>query len=120
MKTTSLYFAAAAAAPTMINVLGYDLPVLASILSVICVVLASFIAPAPKMSLVKRGALVALLVILLLALAISDPLRNPLIATCWATGIGYSGLPIIEKISARVKAAVGTLFNEKSEDAAGV
>jgi hypothetical protein len=116
MKLPGLYFAAASAAPVMINVLGYNLPVLASILSVVCVALASFIAPAPKLSWLKRTALVTLLSIILLALAISDPLRNPLMSTCWAIGIGYSGMPIIQKISERVKAALGTLLNVKEEE----
>lgn len=102
MKPYAIYIAAASAGPVTIDVLGYDLPVLSAIISVLGVVLASMIAPPPPLSLVKKIALTALLVILMLALVISDPTRSPLLSTAWAIGIGYTGLPIIQAISDRI------------------
>lgn len=103
--------AAAAAGPVMINVLGYDVPVLAAILSIAGVILASMIAPPPARHLNRwqAGALVALLCILVLGLVISDPQRSLLVSTCWAIAIGYAGLPIIQAIRDRIFPQVADL-----------
>lgn len=109
MKPYLIYAAAAAVGPVTVDVLGYDLPVLSAIISVLGVVLASMIAPPPPLTLVKKLALTALLVLLMLALVISDPARSPLLSTAWAIGIGYTGLPIIQAISDRIFARSGEL-----------
>lgn len=113
MKPYLIYMAAAAIGPVTIDVLGYDLPVLSAIISSLGVVLASLIAPPPPLSLVKKVALICLLVILMLALVISDPTRSPLLSTAWAIGIGYTGLPIIQAISDRI-------FNRSSQLIGGI
>lgn len=96
------------AAPVMVNVLGYDVPVLTAILSIAGVILASMIAPPPSRQLTRTQtiALVALLCVLVLCLVISDPSRSLLLSTCWAIGIGYAGLPIIQMIRDRIFPAV--------------
>lgn len=109
-KPLLIYAAAAASAgPVMVDVLGYDVPVLSAGLSVIGVVLATIIAPPPELSMVQRVALTALLVILMLALVISDPSRSPVMSTCWAIGIGYTGLPIIQSISTLIRGRTAEL-----------
>lgn len=100
---------AAVAGPVMINVLGYDVPVLAAITSVLGVVLASLIAKPPALGLIQRIALIALLCILTLALVISDPQRSLIVSTCWAICIGYTGLPVIQAIQARLLPQAGDL-----------
>jgi len=96
--------AAAVSGPVMINVLGYDVPALAAILSIAGVILASLISPPPSRQLTRMQttALVALLCILVLGLVISDPHRSLLVSTCWAIAIGYAGLPIIQAIRDRI------------------
>ncbi len=96
--------AAAASGPVMINILGYNVPALAALLSIAGVILASMIAPPPtrRLSRVQKGALVALLCIFVLGLLISDPNRSLIVSTCWAIGVGYAGLPIIQAIRDRV------------------
>lgn len=124
MKPYLIYAAAAAVGPVTIDVLGYDLPVLSAIISVLGVVLASMIAPPPPFSWPKKIALTALLVLLMLALVISDPTRSPLLSTAWAIGIGYTGLPIIQAISDRIFARTAdltgmpTLNDDSHEDQA--
>lgn len=89
----------AATGPVMIGLLGYNVPVLAALTSVAGVILASFLAPPPpNYSTVKRIALGLLLCVLMVALVLADPQRSLLVTTCWAIGIGYSGLPVIEAI----------------------
>lgn len=102
---------AATAGPVVINLLGYDVPVLAAILSIAGVILASLIAPPPARQLTRwQGiALVALLCILVLGLVISDPNRSLLVSTCWAIAIGYAGLPIIQAIRDRIFPQVADL-----------
>lgn len=102
MKPYLIYMVAAAAGPVTIDVLGYEMPLLSAIISTLGVILASLIAPPPPLSMVKKVALTCLLVILMLALVISDPTRSPLLSTAWAIGIGYTGLPIIQTISDRI------------------
>lgn len=116
MKPYLIYMAAAAIGPVTIDVLGYDLPVLSAIISTLGVVLASLIAPPPPLSLVKKIALICLLVLLMLALVISDPTRSPLLSTAWAIGIGYTGLPIIQAISDRIFQRNGELTGLPSLD----
>ena len=100
------FLAAASIGPVMVNVLGYDVPVLSALLSVAGVILASLIAKPPPLKWWQRAALIGLLCILVLALVISDPTRSLMVSTCWAIGIGYSGLPIIQAITGRVLPAV--------------
>lgn len=103
--------AAAASGPVMVNVLGYDVPALAALLSIAGVILASMIAPPPSRQLSRwqTVALVALLCILVLGLVISDPHRSLLVSTCWAIAIGYAGLPIIQAIRDRIFPQVSDL-----------
>ena len=101
--------AVAAVGPVMINILGYDVPVLASLISVICVALASLIAPPPPLGRVQKILLIALLCVFVVALAISDPTRSLIVSTCWAIGIGYTGLPIIQAIQSRIFPNVAAL-----------
>jgi hypothetical protein len=102
--------AASAVGPVVINLLGYDVPVLAALASIAGVILASLIAPPPprRLALWQRIALVLLLCILMLGLVITDPERSILVTTCWAIGIGFTGLPLIEEIQRRI-------FNRTSE-----
>lgn len=104
-------YAAATAAPVTIGLLGYDVPVLAAIASLIAVILASFIAPPPPRPLrpFQRAALLGLLCLLMLGLVIADPHRSILLTTCWAIGIGFTGLPLIEEIQRRIFARTGEL-----------
>jgi hypothetical protein len=113
-KPFLIYAAAASAGPVMVDVLGYDVPVLSAGLSVVGVVLATVIAPPPALSMVQRVALTALLVILMLALVISDPTRSPVMSTCWAIGIGYTGLPIIQSISTIIRGRTAELTGDSS------
>lgn len=103
MKPFLIYSAAAAAGPVMVDVLGYQLPLLSAGLSVLGVVLATIISPPPALSMLQRVALTALLILLMLGIVISDPARSPVMTTCWAIGIGYTGLPIIEAIGRWVR-----------------
>lgn len=108
--------AAAASGPVMINVLGYDVPVLAAILSMAGVILASLIAPPPsrKLTQFQTIALVLLLCILVLGLVIANPTRSLLVSTCWAIAIGYAGLPIIQAIRDRIFPEVGAMADPSS------
>lgn len=105
-ETTVLHGAAAASAasPLLIDVLGYQVPVLAAGLSVCAVVLAGFIAPPPERKLSKgqHAALIVLLCILVLALALTDPSRDLMLSVCWSVGLGYSGLPVVQAIRDRM------------------
>ncbi|MFN3749246.1 MAG: hypothetical protein ACK4SJ_11225 [Sphingorhabdus sp.] len=112
MKPFVIYAVAPAIGPVMVNVLGYDVPVLSAGLSVLGVVLASIIAPPPALTVIQRFALTTLLVLLMLALVISDPARSPIMSTCWAIGIGYTGLPIIKAISDRIVGRSGELTGD--------
>jgi hypothetical protein len=114
VKPFLIYAAAAAAGPVMVDVLGYQLPLLSAGLSVLGVVLATIISPPPALSMLQRVALTGLLVLLMLALVISDPARSPIMNTCWAIGIGYTGLPIIEAIGRWVRGRTGDLTGEPS------
>lgn len=109
MKFSLIYAAAASAGPVVVNVLGYDVPVLSAGLSVVGVVLATVIAPPPALSMVRRVALTILLALLMLAVVISDPTRSPIMSTCWAIGIGYTGLPIIETIAKAIRGRANEL-----------
>ena len=104
-----LTLAAGASGPITLNLLGHEMPVLAALLSIAGVVLASIIAPPPPLGTVKRVALVALLCVLMLALILSDPKRSLIVSICWAIGIGYTGLPIIEEIRRRMFDRAGEL-----------
>jgi hypothetical protein len=117
VKPFLIYAAAASAGPVMVDVLGYDVSVFSAGLSIIGVVLATVIAPPPALSMVQRVALTALLVILMLALVISDPSRSPLMSTCWAIGIGYTGLPIIQSISTAIRGRTAELTGDAIPDA---
>lgn len=105
--------AAGAVGPVTLNLLGYDLPVLAALLSLLGVILASLIAPPPErhLSIVQRIALVALLCLIVLGLVISDPERSLIVSTCWAIGIGYTGLPLISEIQRRIFPRTGELIS---------
>ncbi len=111
MSRLDASYASAAAAPVTIGLLGYDVPVLAAIASLIAVVLASMIAPPPPrpLKLPQRVALIGLLCLLMLGLVIADPERSILLTTCWAIGIGFTGLPLIEEIQRRIFARTGEL-----------
>lgn len=111
-KPFLIYAIAASAGPVVVNVLGYDVPVLSAGLSVVGVVLATVIAPPPALSMVRRVALTILLVLLMLALVISDPSRSPIMSTCWAIGIGYTGLPIIETIAKAIRGRTAELSGD--------
>ncbi len=112
--------AAAASGPVMVNLLGYQVPALAALLSVAGVILASLIAPPPPRPLARwqMAALVALLCLLVLGLVISDPDRSLVVSTCWAIGIGYTGLPLIQAIQERVFPHAADLAAEPSETGA--
>lgn len=114
---TAVTLAAPAVGPVVISLLGYDVPILAAALSLIGVVLASLIAPPPPRALnnVQHVALVGLLCIITLALVISDPARNLIVSTCWAIGIGYTGLPIIHEIQRRIFARASDLTGELTD-----
>lgn len=116
MKFTLIYAAAASVGPVMVDVLGYDVPVLSAGLSVVGVVLATVIAPPPALSMAQRAALTVLLAILMLALVISDPTRSPIMSTCWAIGIGYTGLPIIQSISTLIRGRTAELTGDAIPD----
>ncbi len=109
---------AATAGPVMINVLGYDVPALAALLSLAGVILASMIAPPPPLGRTQKIALTALLCILVLGLVINDPGRSLIVSTCWAIGIGYSGLPIIQAIQSRVFPQAAALASPNAEEEA--
>jgi len=108
--------AAAASGPVMVNLLGYPVPVLAALLSVLGVILASLIAPPPPRPLARwqMVALVTLLCILVVGLVITDPDRSLVVSTCWAIGIGYTGLPIIQAIQERIFPRVADLAGPPS------
>lgn len=110
--------AAAASGPVLVNVLGYPFPALAALFSVAGVILASLIAPPPPRAL-SRGqtaALVTLLCILVVALAATDPHRSLVVSTCWAIGIGYTGLPLIQSIQERILRAVDLTDSSDTPD----
>lgn len=112
----------ALAGPVAINLLGYDVPILAALLSVVGVILASIIAPPPPrpLTMVQRIALTALLCILMLGLVVSDPERSLLLTTCWAAGIGYTGLPLINEIQRRIFARTGELTGDADTPAPAI
>lgn len=102
----------------MVNILGYDVPELAAIVSVIVVILASLLdksAPTQALSRLEHGLLIALLCILMLALVITDPQRSLIMSTCWAVGVGYTGLPILGVIRARIFPQIGGLAGPAPE-----
>lgn len=109
MAKGATMIAAATAGPVMVNVLGYDVPVLAALFSLAGVTLASLIAPPPPLVRWQKVALIALLCLLVLVLVISDPERSLIVSTCWAIGIGYTGLPIIQAIQDRIFPRVADL-----------
>lgn len=116
-KPALIYAVAATTGPMTVDLLGYQLPLLSAGLSVLGVVLATVISPPPALSMLQRVALTALLVVLMLALVISDPARSPIMSTCWAIGIGYTGLPIIEAIGRWVRGRTGELTGEAQTSA---
>lgn len=109
--------AAAATGPVMVNLLGYQIPALAALLSVAGVILASLIAPPPPRPLSRwqMVALITLLCLLVLGLVISDPERSLVVSTCWAIGIGYTGLPLIQAIQERIFPRAADLAGEPSD-----
>ena len=107
-----LLFAVAATGPLMINIAGYDVPILAALTSVVSVILASIIAPRSPLSRVQNIAMVALLCLLTVDMVISSPDRSLILSTAWAVGIGYSGLPFINAIKDSVLAAARGLTGQ--------
>ena len=95
--------AAPAAGPTVIALLGYDVPVLSALFGVLGVVLSLELAPPPPrpLSTGQRWALRIVLTIFTLALIIYDQ-KDPLTALGWAIGLGFSGYTAIELIGSLV------------------
>ncbi len=99
----SLLLMAASTGPVVIDVLGYDLPVLSVGTAVIGVILAYILAPrsARAASTGLSVALVSLFILILIAAEIAFK-HTPLIALGWAIGLGYSGRVVLEEFGARV------------------
>ena len=89
------------AGPTVISLLGYDLPVLSALLACVGAILTLAVAPAParRFHAAQKWALRILLVLIALALVIHDQ-KTPLIALGWGIGLGFSGYTVIELLGA--------------------
>lgn len=111
-ETATLSLAAApAAGPLVVQLLGYDIPVVSAAFGMIGVVLALALAPPPKRRL-GRGqtwALRILLVLLTLTLVVYDQ-KSPLVSLGWAIGLGFSGYTVIELLGAMVPDKLRGIF----------
>ena len=125
----SLSIAAAVAFPSLgpaiISISGFQLPVAATALSIVGLLLARFIAPKAARKLTDRQehALTGLLIIILLVIVsgkapyVGDgiPLEEgPAVA--WGIGLGTSGLLVIEFLGGRIMHALKAMFAAPSTD----
>jgi hypothetical protein len=113
----SLAVAAPVAGPTVISLLGYDLPILSAVFAVLGVVLSLALAPPParRLSRVQKWALRIVLVLITLALVIYDQ-KSPLISLGWAIGLGFSGYTVIELLGAMIPEKLRSVFGASIPD----
>lgn len=114
MKPSLLLFAASTG-PVVVDVLGYNLPVLSALSAGVCVTLAYVLCPpsARQPTTLLSCAMVTLFLIVLLAAQITFQ-QSLLISICWAIALGYSGRMFLEEFGARVierlRALIEVLF----------
>lgn len=101
-----------ASGPIIVQLLGYDVPVLSALVGVAGVVLALDLAPPPPRRLSKRQkwALRILAILLILTLVIYDQ-KNPFITLGWAIGLGFSAYTVIELLGALIPERLRRLFD---------
>jgi hypothetical protein len=96
--------------PSIIVLLGYDLPLLPAIIGAIGVVATRQFAPLTaveaRISRTGRFALTGMMVLVIIALVMSGE-RRPLVITGLAGGLGYSGVAIFELLASGVKVFAG-------------
>ena len=119
-----LLILAATTGPTVIDVLGYDLPVLSVLTAVIGVMLAYALAPPAAREPAVSGSVAILLLFALLLVAAEMYFQHtPLIALCWAMGLGFSGRVVLEElaqifrglVTERLRAVVAAIFPSRKD-----
>lgn len=105
--------------PAVVSLFGVEVPVLALGLSIAALLLARWIAPPPLRLLAKREQwmLTALLLIFLflgvtghLPLVAQEKPMGPGMAVVFGTGLGFSGLFVVEMAEKRVRAMIEAAF----------
>lgn len=101
-----------ATGPVIVQLLGYDVPVLSAVVGVVGVVLALDLAPPPPRRLNRRQkwALRVLAILLILCLVIYDQ-KNPFITLGWAIGLGFSAYTVVELLGALVPERLKRIFD---------
>lgn len=124
MKSSIAAVAAPSIGPAIVTAFGIDVPILALSLSMAALVLARWIAPPPLRKLTKKEELVLtclLLIFLFLAVTGQVPVigngepLGPGMAVVWGTGLGFSGLLVVELLGDRVMAMLRAAFGVKEK-----
>lgn len=100
-----------ASGPIIVQLLGYDVPLLSALVGVAGVAMALELAPPPPRRLNRRQkwALRGISILLVLCLVIYDQ-KSPFITLGWAIGLGFSAYTVIELLGALIPERLKRLF----------